>query len=336
MRLLSTLAIAACLMLLATATLGRVVPALRPFALALEGVAIVGVLITWNRLLGRYEQRELGRERIYDYMDTAALAPGPAGFDDRTYLARWLALAGQRGPEAPARFVLSTAAFVAVGLLANYWLARTSVFALGLQYLEEIPGGAGELFAPALRLGPWIVLVALACIPLLRVRAARRRVVTEVEQDLPLVLDLLATLSEAGLGFDAAIARIVSTQPPERTLTAELRTFQREMLTGRARVESLRRLARRVDVPSLTIFVSAVAHAEQVGAGVASVLRRQAEDTRNRRRDRALTLAQALPIKLQFPLVICFFPAIAVVTLGPLVMQFVGAVDAVITRRALP
>jgi tight adherence protein C len=170
----------------------------------------------------------------------------------------------------------------------------------------------------------------------LRVRAARRRVVTEIEQDLPLVLDLLATLSEAGLGFDAAVARIIATQPPERALTIELRAFQRETLTGRPRIESLRRLSRRVDVASLTIFVSAVAHAEQVGAGVATVLRRQAEDTRNRRRDRALALAQALPVKLQFPLVICFFPAIAVVTLGPLMMQFIAAAEAIINRRSLP
>ena len=75
----------------------------------------------------------------------------------------------------------------------------------------------------------------------------------EVERDLPLVLELLATLAESGLGFDAAIARIIDAQPATSPLTVELRNFQRETLTGRPRVESLRRLAKRLDVQSLRL-----------------------------------------------------------------------------------
>ncbi len=67
----------------------------------------------------------------------------------------------------------------------------------------------------------------------------------------------------------------------------------------------------------LSTFVSALVQAEQMGIGLADVLRRQADDLRGRRREQALLRAQALPVKLVIPLVICFLPGIFVFTLGP-------------------
>ena len=135
----------------------------------------------------------------------------------------------------------------------------------------------------------------LAGLPWLMVQASRRRRVTAVEPDLPLVLELLATLGESGIGFEAALARVLDAAPSDRPLTREFRTFQRETLTGRPRIEAMRRMSRRIDVTSLTIFISAVVQAEQIGAGISDVLRRQAEDVRDRRRDRALNMAQRFP-----------------------------------------
>ena len=59
------------------------------------------------------------------------------------------------------------------------------------------------------------------------------------------------------------------------------------------RVQCLRRLGWRVDVMSLTIFISAMVQTVQMEVGVADVLRRQADDLRGRRREQALkTLAE--------------------------------------------
>ena len=107
------------------------------------------------------------------------------------------------------------------------------------------------------------------------------------------------------------------------------------ILIGSPRVGSLRRLARRADVAPLTVFISAVVQAEQVGASVAGVLRRQADDLRLRRRERALAVAATLPVKLLFPLVICFLPAIFTFTLGPTFYQFFQFVDSVIRNPVL-
>jgi tight adherence protein C len=81
----------------------------------------------------------------------------------------------------------------------------------------------------------------------------------------------------------------------------------------------------------MSIFVSALVQAEQVGAGFSNVLRTQADDLRNRRREDANMLAQALPVKLIFPLVICFLPGIFVTTLGPIFMQFIRLADSMMS-----
>jgi tight adherence protein C len=152
----------------------------------------------------------------------------------------------------------------------------------------------------------------------------------QIEQDLPLTLELLATLAEAGLSFDAALQRILDSQPATRPLASEFLQFQSELLSGLPRMQALRQLARRIQVISVTIFVSALIQAEQVGASLSDTLRRQADDLRDRRREHALLLSQGLPAKLVFPLVICFLPAIFVSTLGPTLYQLFQVADSVI------
>jgi tight adherence protein C len=295
-------------------------------------LVVLGLLVVSVRLRA-WIVRGISRGRLLDYTARDVAPAEPAEVAERGPLSRWLALAGYHSPRAAERFIGLTLAMSVLGVAASIMVEWSGLIQTGLSELEQIPGAVGEIFWGPLIVAPWFLVVLLASLPWLRVRASRRRIVTEVERDLPLVLELLATLGESGLGFDAALARVVAVQPPERPLTVEFRAFQRELLTGRPRIASLRRLARRLDVPTLTIFISAVVQAEQIGAGVADLLRRQADDVRDRRRDRALTLAQALPVKLLFPLVICFLPAIFVTTLGPIVLQFIKIAEAAANRR---
>jgi tight adherence protein C len=86
-------------------------------------------------------------------------------------------------------------------------------------------------------------------------------------------------------------------------------------------------LARRLEVSSVTILVSALVQAEQLGSGISQALRRQADDLRDRRRERANAFAMALPVKRMFPLVICFMPGIFIWTLGPSLTRLFQVVD---------
>jgi tight adherence protein C len=250
-------------------------------------------------------------------------------------LDRWLGLAGYRSPSAPVIFLMAELLALGAGIFIVVGLSLSGVIRTGTTALGELPGGIGDIFLPILLASPWVLGVILLAIPWLAVRATRRERVTQIEQDLSLFLELLATLSEAGLAFDAALDRILSAQPTGRPLAEEFRIFQREVLAGVPRVRALRRVAARADVLSLTILISALVQAEQVGAGVADVLRRQADDLRSRRRERAISLANALPVKLMFPLVICFLPGLFVATLGPTFYQFFLFADSVIRTRGL-
>jgi tight adherence protein C len=102
------------------------------------------------------------------------------------------------------------------------------------------------------------------------------------------------------------------------------------MIAGVSRTQALRLLARRVDVAALTSFTSALVQAEEVGASTAETLRHQADDLRQRRREDALLKAQALPVKLVFPLVICFLPGIFLSTLAPVLFQMIQVANGVL------
>jgi pilus assembly protein TadC len=254
--------------------------------------------------------------RLYAVDDHRPAAPSSPR---ETPLARWLARAGYRRPNG----------FVGIGVVLSQ-VYRLVLFGPLLDAVVNVPGSAGDVLILVLQGGPWIVFVICALVPTLIVRAARRMRVRAIEQDLPLALELFATMAEAGLGFDAALARIVRVQGGGRALASEFVNFQHDLLAGMSRIQALRQLARRIDVPYLTSFTSALIQAEQVGASMAETLQHQAVDLRQRRRESALLRAQALPVKLVFPLVICFLPGIFVSTLAPVLFQMVEVANSVL------
>jgi tight adherence protein C len=278
----------------------------------------------------RWRIGEASRRRVYSEDDELE----DSLQDDvevRGWLARWLFLAGFRTRGASAAFVAATLICAAIGLGFALTAQSSGLTRNAIAAAESVPGGIGDLARPILFGGPWICLLLWACLPWIIVNSRRKARVESVEHDMPVTLELLATMSESGLGFDGALEKVVESQPVPRPLFEELRTFQLEILGGVSRVVCFRRLARRLEVPSMSIFVSALVQAEQVGAGFSNVLRTQADDLRNRRREDANMLAQALPVKLIFPLVICFLPGIFVTTLGPIFMQFIRLADSMMS-----
>ncbi len=280
---------------------------------------VVATLLLAYVVAKSWSVRYRALRRLYD--DDQRAVANERSIPER-WLARRLSLAGFRRPSAPALFVTATAVSAGVGLVVGQFYRVTLVRSL-VEMVANVPGGAGELLAAILKGGPWILLVVSVLAPTVVVRAARRARVSAIEQDLPLVLELFATMGEAGLGFDAALSKIARAREIDRPLIAEFLNFQLDLLAGIPRVQALRQLARRAEVTSLTSFTSSLVQAEQVGASMADTLRHQADDLRQRRREDALVQAQALPVKLVFPLVICFLPGIFVSTLAPVIYQMI-------------
>ncbi len=297
----------------------------------MQVAVILGFWVAVGLLLTYYAQAYLARSQIRRRLWESSIAVDAMDKSvdplERGWLTRWLYLAGFRQPAAPTNFVLATAGAIVLGLMIAMLVRRSGLIATAAAAAGEMPGGMGALAQPVLQVAPWMTSGILALLPLSFVRAARRRRVAQVERDLPITLELLATLAESGIGFDAATGRILDSQPSQRALAGELRTLQTDLLAGRSRVECLRRVARRLDVISVTIFISAIVQAEQIGSGIAAVLRQQADDLRQRRRERALEFSMALPVKQLFPLVICFLPGILIFAIAPLFAEFLRYSD---------
>src|SRR5215212_7781997 len=132
---------------------------------------------------------------------------------------------------------------------------------------------------------------------------------------IPDTLDLLTISVRAGLGFDAALAKVV--EKMEGPLVDEFRRALAEVRVGKARRDALRDIVGRTEVPALSNFLGAIIQAEQLGVSISKVLQVQSEQLRIERRQRAEEMAAKAPIKMLFPLVGCIFPSLFIVILGP-------------------
>ena len=150
-----------------------------------------------------------------------------------------------------------------------------------------------------------------------RVRARQ----TAILRMIPDSLDLLTISVRAGLGFDAALAKVV--EKVKGPLSDEFRRALAEVRVGKQRREALRDIIPRTDVAQLTNFIGAIIQAEQLGVSISKVLQVQSEQMRIERRQRAEEMAAKAPIKMLFPLVGCIFPSLFIVILGPAVILIV-------------
>ncbi len=283
------------------------------------------VCLAWI-LLSRLGAKRRSLDRVFsESVDLAERADADSALTG--FLRRWLYLAGYRQQSAPVLFVTATLTAIGVGLATALAMYSSGLTGQLFATIHRLPPVIGDLTLPIVYLAPWTVFLILVLFPWMLVRSARRKRVEQIELDLPLTLELLATLGEAGLGFDAALSRVLDSVMQDRPLAREFRSYQSDLLAGRSRVEALRRLSRRLDVSSMTILVAALVQAEQLGSGIAQALRRQADDLRDRRRERANAFAMSLPVKRMIPLVICFLPGIFVWALGPAFTQLFQVAD---------
>ena len=288
----------------------------------------LGAVAAWHLSSGALMRRR-ARRRLFESGQPVRTTE-PRVEIGGSWLERWLFLAGYRDEGAANRFLLAQGVALVAGVLLTLAASRLSLVDTGVGYLREIPGGLGDALAPVLAATPAILFFLVGLLPLTRVRGARRRLVRAVEEDLPMTLALLATLVESGLGFDAAVERVLTSMDHERPLAREFALFRTESRAGVPRLRAFRSMAERLDVVSMSTFVSAMVHAEHVGGGVAESLRRQADDVWSRRRELALQRAQTLPTKLSVPLVLCFLPGIFVYTFGPALAEFLRIADNVV------
>jgi tight adherence protein C len=186
--------------------------------------------------------------------------------------------------------------FAAIGLFAGLVLARPP---------------AGFAAAPLFAAAGWRF-------PELRLQRRARQRDEEIRAALPDVLDLLSACALAGMGIDRALRTV--TPDVHGSLGDALRQTLRGLDAGMTRPAAYRVLTERAPVPEVRSLVRALERTERYGSSVVVTLEAQAREIRAKRRAAVEEAARAAPIKMLFPLVVCFLPAFILLTVAPVVL----------------
>jgi len=141
----------------------------------------------------------------------------------------------------------------------------------------------------------------------------------EIRNAMPDALDLLTICVEAGLGFDAAMAKV--SEKWENQLSLAFARTIKEVQLGKVRREALKDMSDRLGIAEMTSFVAAIIQSEQLGVSMAKVLRIQSDQMRVKRRQYAEEQAHKAPVKMIIPMAFLMFPTIMIIILTPAALQ---------------
>ena len=243
----------------------------------------------------------------------------PKREEDLSHLRKTFLKAGFRGERAPIIF-FGMKAFLAMILAVGFIVAKLFI-------LKTMPHLQSMFFA---------ILFALIGYYLpslwLQIRISNRK--DKIRRGLPDALDLMVVCVEAGTGLDAAINRVGEEMKfTNKVLSEEFRILNLELRAGKQRRDALKNLALRTDLEDVSSLVTLLIQTERFGTSIGQALRVHSDSMRTKRYQRAEEIAQKMPVKLIFPLILFIFPALLVVTLGPAVIQILRGLMQLTTSR---
>jgi tight adherence protein C len=279
------------------------------FALTRGGGRTTGVARSLEMIERSVVPREVARSELsaadrlvipfFARMKRIALRLSPSGTADR--LTRLLDLAGN-----PAGLTLERLlGFKGAGLLLGGFLG---LFFGGLSVRGALFGAVGA--------------VAGFYLPDLLVMNTGAKRQDVLRRGLADALDMLTVCVEAGQGFDGAILHVAKSV--EGPVAGEFARVLAEIQIGKSRSAAFSSLARRTKVPEIRTFVTALVQADRLGLPIGGVLREQSVQMRLIRRQRAEEKAQKVPVKILFPMLLCIFPALFIVIIGPGAIQMIN------------
>ena len=223
-----------------------------------------------------------------------------------------LIAAGYKAPHAPRVYTLIRLMLVIglpLALFAWISLSGSSPSIIRLYFTLIIAAAAG-LYVPAL---------------FISAKAGRRQ--ETMINSFPDALDLMLVCVEAGLGIEAAFARVGQEMTASHPLLAEqLGLVVLELRAGRSREDALRRMADRSGADEIRAFATLLIQSTKLGSSIAQTLRVYATEMRERRRMRAEEKAHRLPVLLSIPLVACMLPVMIGVLMLPAAIRVVRTI----------
>ncbi len=235
-------------------------------------------------------------------------AKGAAGAQVRQMLEQAGHPLGMHYPEFLGLKMFCLIAFTGVSVLTSF---------IAVPLILKLAEIGGDAQTALMLQGLWVLCGAYAGYsgPMFWLRKFVNKRVKQIRKSMADVVDLIVLAIEAGLGFDQAVGEAVAkTRGP---LSEELGRVLDEIRVGKPQGEAFRDMSKRVKMSELTLLVAAIDQATRMGTGLASALRLQATEIREKRMAYIREQAGKLPVKMMLPLVFCIFPALFVVILGP-------------------
>ena len=254
---------------------------------------------------------EAQKEQGLGYIKTSFLqvlerlgqANKPKDQAETSRLRKTLVTAGYRSPRAPVTF-MGTKIFLGLLLLGVF-------FVFGAELTKDKPVsyfiGGTVLCAMVGFYAPQLWLSSA-------VTSRKERII----DGFPDALDLMVVCVEAGLGLDQAIARVGDEiSIGHKDLGDEYKILSLELRAGLTREQALRNLNERTDVDEIRSLVALLIQTDRFGTSIGQALRVHSDSMRMNRRLKAEEMAAKLPVKLMGPLILCIFPALLIVIMGP-------------------
>jgi len=153
----------------------------------------------------------------------------------------------------------------------------------------------------------------------LKQRIAKRKY--QIVRRLPETVDLLGLCIEAGLDFSSAVRWVIDKTPPS-PINDEFGLVLEEIKWGKPRIQALKDMSSRLDIPEISSFVQTIVQAERMGTQVSEAFTILSEDVRMQRFHRGERIALQAPIKILLPLIFFIMPVIGIIIGGPIFLQF--------------
>ncbi|MFM7719155.1 MAG: type II secretion system F family protein [Actinomycetota bacterium] len=178
---------------------------------------------------------------------------------------------------------------------------------------------AFAVLALGLRTDPdWTWGLAAPIVERSRRRLASASRAVRPEAELPLLLDLLASATSAGLSPILAFRAAADALPGP--LGAALAPVSAEALFGGTLVDGVREVARRLSLPDLERAGRLLERSGSLGTPLSVALRELAADHRRDHQRRAEQRARTAPVRMLFPLVFLILPAFLLLTVVPMLL----------------
>lgn len=200
---------------------------------------------------------------------------------------------------------MSAAAFFNIKILLCIFLALISIMAAG-------------------KADPLLIIIAVALGYIIPVFYLKRRITKRrnlLIRTLPETVDLLGLCIEAGLDFTSA-AKWVIDKTPSTPMIEELAFVIEEVKWGKPRIQALKDMSHRLNIPEVSSFVQTIIQADRMGTPIAEAFSILSEDSRAQRFHRGERIALQAPIKILLPLIFFIMPVIGIVIGGPILLQF--------------